>query len=96
MRFRRRYTLGILLVLVPALGVDLAWMPWPTCAFLAVAIVLPALLSEVTLLGWCVIYGIIGFLAGLFTPIVLTDHPRGLKPAAAPATLSMPPTEPKS
>jgi hypothetical protein len=65
LRLRRQYNLATLMTVVLALGVDLAWMPWPSSGILAVAIVIPVVVSGFTLIEWIVVYGVLGVLVGL-------------------------------
>jgi hypothetical protein len=75
LRLRRQYNLATLMTVVLALGVDFAWVPWPSSGILAVAIVIPVVVSGFTLIEWIVVYGVVGVLLGLLMPAVCTNHP---------------------
>ena len=72
-RIRTRCTLSTLMVVVLAQGLNLAWVPWPGSGVVAFAIVIPVVVSGLTLIEWMVTYSIVGVLLGLLMPAVTTD-----------------------
>jgi hypothetical protein len=74
-RFRRQFSLARLIGVTCAMAINFAWVSWPGCGILAVAIALPLFVSGLTLIEVIVIYSIIGVLAGLLTPVIATHHP---------------------
>ena len=67
-----RFTIAKLMVVVLVLSLNFAWIPWPLCAIIAVAILPPMLVEGLTLIGWCSVYSIAGILVGLLMPPVVT------------------------
>jgi hypothetical protein len=73
-RFRKQFSLRILLCVTCFLGMNFAWVPWPACAVLGTAIVLPLFMVGPSISEWVVIYSCSFVLAGLLMPSVSTRH----------------------
>jgi hypothetical protein len=84
---RPRFSLRRLMVVVAALGLNFGVVPWPACAVMGAGISLPLFISSGTFLEWVVAYSMIGVLAALSMPPVVTNCRRG-RVAGPPAPLS--------
>jgi hypothetical protein len=83
-RFRKQFSLRTLLIVTCFLGMNFAWVPWPACAVLGAAIVLPLFIVGPSIAEWIVIYCCSFVLAALLIPAAAIRH--GPRTPALPST----------
>jgi hypothetical protein len=71
---RVRFSLRRLMIMVTALGLNFGVVPWPACAVMGAAIIVPLFVYSGTLTEWIVIYSFAGLLAGLSMPAVSSHN----------------------
>ena len=100
-QFRKQYSVRTLMIVASILGVNFAWMPWPTCVVLAVPIIVAGFIARINLVE-CLVYA---FVVLVLVAVSLPPHggkrrirraPVAPPPAVAPADVSsgevMPPS----
>jgi hypothetical protein len=73
---RVRFSLGRLMIVVAALGVNFGVLPWPASGVMGAALALPLIVTGGTLLEWITIYSTAAVLAALTMPAVATNCAR--------------------
>ena len=58
-RFRKQFSLRILLIVTCFLGMNFAWVPWPGSGLLAIVIAIPLFASRFRVIELVVLYGIV-------------------------------------
>lgn len=95
---RVRFSLGRLMLVATALGLNFGLVQWPACALFGAALVLPLLLPSLKLMELLAIYALAGLLAGLAMPPIRTNCGRGsiaspLAPPAVSIPVAVPPCD---
>jgi hypothetical protein len=87
-RFRKQFSLRTLLIVTCFLGMNFAWVPWPACAVMGTAIVLPLFMVGPSISEWVVIYSLSFVLAGLLMSVEIARAQTGnpAVPGTAPTT----------
>jgi hypothetical protein len=70
-RFRKQFSLRMLMLVTALLGINFAWVPWPTCLVFAVAIVVGGFIAQISLIE-CLVYA-----AAVFVLVAVSMPPHG-------------------
>ena len=88
---RMRFSLGRLMIVVTALGLNFGLVPWPACALSGAMLIPPLFLPSITLIEWGVLYSVATIFAwlsiGLSKPMITIECRTGRigGPAVSPA-----------